>query len=177
MIVLGIDLGKQGAVAVFGLENCIELHPTPLVVASTRGGKKLGRDDYDVPGMVRILDDLSDDGANVFAFVEKGQALPPKMGGGVANFQRGLSFGLWTGILAGLGIALEAVPPQTWQKVMLAGIPGDTKTRSAIAAGRLWPKTDFRRTPKCRKVHDGFTDAALIGLYGLRRMGTASGLG
>lgn len=47
--------------------------------------------------------------------------------------------------------------------LMLAGTMGDdTGQRSIVAAKRLWPRQDLRRTPRSRKDDGGFSDALLI---------------
>ena len=52
MIYLGIDNGKDGAVVVLGPDGKItEKYKTPLLKASTKGGKKQGRDEYDIVAM------------------------------------------------------------------------------------------------------------------------------
>ena len=71
--------------------------------------------------------------------------------------------------------------PRTWQAVMLAGLDKtDTKRASAIAAIRYQPSVDWRATPRCKKPHDGLTDAFCIAEYGRRQLvkrGVVSGRG
>jgi hypothetical protein len=167
---LGIDNGKDGALVVLDAKGRIlGKYKTPLLKASTRRGKKQGKDEYDIVGMKNILVDLARDDADLFAFAEKAQPMPVKMGGVAANYQRGLSYGLWQGLLVGLGISYEVVSPQAWQKAMLAGIAArDSKQAAAIAAMRLWPKEDWRRSDLGKKPDEGFIDAALIAEYGRR---------
>jgi len=177
MIYLGIDNGKDGAVVLLGFNGGIVWKKkTPILKASSKGGEKKGRDEYDITGMRDILrevvasaKEMSD---SVFAFVEKAQAMPAKMGGGLANYSRGLSYGLWQGLLVGLGISYQVVSPMAWQKVMLAGVNTfDTKQAAAIAVRRLWPNENWKKTEKTTKVDEGYADAALIAEYGRRLMG------
>ncbi len=52
---------------------------------------------------------------------------------------------------------------------MLRGLPGkDTKTKSILAASRLFPRVDLRRTARSKVAHDGLTDALLIAEFGRR---------
>ena len=166
---IGIDLGKDGAIVVLTEEGAIiEKIKTPLIK------NPKGRDEYDDQGMRRALLGHIDD---TMATIEKAHAFPGKMGG-IANFQRGLSFGLWRATLVGLAIPFAVYASLTWQRVMLADlrtrgkkgkISGpDTKQASIIIAARLWPKEDWRRSERAKKAHDGFTDAALLGEYGRR---------
>jgi hypothetical protein len=170
MIYLGIDNGKDGAVIV--LDNSgkiISKHKTPLFKSATKGGKKLGKDEYDIVGMRDMIMGSLISEKDVMVTLEKAQPMPITMGGGVANYQRGLSFGLWQGLLVGLGVSYQIVTPQAWQKIMLAGINSeDTKQAGAIAAQRLWPKEDWRKSQLAKKADEGFVDAALIAEFGRR---------
>jgi hypothetical protein len=167
---IGIDLGKDGALAALNADGTIlALHKTPLLKASTKKGKKQGRDEYDIPAMGEILVELVPHG-DAIAIVEKAQAFPPKFGGSLASFAKGYSAGLWHGFLTALGIPFEVVSPQTWQKVMFRDVPGeDTKLKSILVARRLWPGQDFRRSEQAKKPDDGITDALLLGEFGRRR--------
>lgn len=176
MIYIGIDNGKDGAIVVLDPSGKItEKFKTPLLKASTKGGKKQGRDEYDITLMgatlLKIRDQASAANDSIFVTIEKAQPLPPKMGGVAANYQRGFSFGLWQGLMSGLRIPYQVVTPQAWQKVMLAGIAADdTKQAAAIAASRLWPDENWRKSELAKKADEGFVDAALIGEFG-RRLG------
>ena len=181
MIYLGIDNGKDGAVVLLGFNGGIVWKKkTPILKASTKGGEKKGRDEYDITGMRDILKEAAESaigiGETVFAFVEKAQAMPSSMGGGLANYSRGLSYGLWQGLLVGLGISYQVVSPMAWQKVMLAGINSDdTKQAAAIAVRRLWPNESWKKTEKTSKVDEGYSDAALVAEFGRRLVGGGKG--
>lgn len=171
MIVVGVDPGKQGALALLGESGEIYgLKAMPLVTSAK------GRDEYDELRLAQAFKA----GGHLVAY-EALQALPPKMGGGVANFQRGLAVGLLRGLCAGLSMASMAIRPQEWQREMLAGTAGDdTKQRAIVAAGRLFPgaclvclsvgglhEDHGRRT----KPRDGAADALLLAEYARRRLG------
>ena len=175
MRLIGIDNGKDGALVVLdGSGKILSKHKTPLFKASTKGGKKQGKDEYDIVRMRDLITAASAGERDIFATIEKAQPLPPTLGGVAANYQRGFSFGVWQGLLVGLGISYQVVTPQAWQKVMMAGINAeDTKQAAAIAAQRLWPTEDWRKSQLARNVDEGFVDAALIGEFGRRLRGTA----
>lgn len=170
MIYIGIDPGKQGAIALLRESGAL-IHPMPLVKCAQ------GRDEYDLAGIKEILTwggftsspfGLMNQVAK-FATVERAVPLPPKMPGGtIANFNRGVQRGFeW--LLAGLEIPHQAVMARTWQKVMHAGLSGsDTKQKSILAAQRLFPAVDLRRTEKSRKLDDGMAEALLLAEYGRR---------
>lgn len=168
MIFTGIDPGKRGGLAfIVSLANgpnwgVVGVDAMPIIP-----GRKKSRDEYD---LVAIRDWLRRrmERASIFVTVEKSQPLPPKFGGGIANYQRGCSTG-WAWMLTALSIPYQLVAPRTWQKVMHAGTSGaDTKQRSIIAAQRLFPHVDLRRSEKSRKLDDGLADALLLAEYGRR---------
>jgi len=169
MIYIGVDLGKEGAVVFLDEKGkIVKKAKTPLLKAATVKGKK-GKDEYDIVGMRAILTEAKE--MDAVAMIERAQPLPAVLGGSLANYQRGLSFGLWQGLLVGLEIPYEVVRPQDWQKVMLLGVNStyDTKQASVIAAQRLWPKEDWRRSERATKADDGYTDSALLAEFGRRR--------
>jgi hypothetical protein len=155
VIVVGVDPGKEGAVA-----RLSSAPPTVCPMPLIEGGK---RDEYDIPNVARLLVGAS------FVFVEKLQTLPPAMGGGIANFNRGYCMGMFSALCMELSIPVTFVAPREWQREMLAGTSGDdTKQRSIIAAQRLFPGVCLLRTLKCKKPSDGIADALLVAEYGRR---------
>jgi hypothetical protein len=161
MIVFGIDPGKDGYVCRLATDTGPEFWPTPTV----RIGKgKSQKRDYDVAGMRSILTRLPVSAIGVVV-LEKQQSMP---GQGVSStFSTGYGFGLWHGLIAGLGLPIRIVHAQTWQALLCRDIPGDdTKGRSILAAGRLYPTIDLRATERCRVAHDGKADALLLAHYG-----------
>lgn len=182
-ISIGVDPGLRGGMA--RLEGSSVLVETiPIIPGVVRNGKKISRDQYDIPAIKRrILDWISvyssPDGSSptvtvyrhdVSVFVEQSIPLPPNLkAGSLAQFQRGVCRG-WTWLLTALGISHELIHPKTWQTAMLRDTPGkDTKARSILAAQRLFPTVNLRRTARAKKDDDGLTDALLIAEYGRRR--------
>ena len=165
MLYLGVDPGKQGAIAAVSPDSQVAMtHPTPLVTAA-RGG----REEFDLASIVRLLRGL---GPEVFVTVERSQPIPPTVkAGGNAQFARGVARG-WEWMLAALGLPYQLVAPQAWQKAMHLGTAGeDTKQRSIVAAQRLFPLVDLRRSERCRVAHDGIAEALLLAEYGRRTHG------
>jgi hypothetical protein len=174
MLHAGIDPGLRGGLAV--LEDSgqvVAVVPIPTTLSDT------GREQYDLPACRGLFAGFPR--VELSVMVEKLQPLPSvfnrkdgvkQQSGGIANFNRGLSHG-WAWLLTGLGIPYELVPPQTWQRVMLQGIPGtDTKARSILAAKNLWPRVSLLRSDRSRVESDGLSDALLLAEYGRRqRMG------
>jgi crossover junction endodeoxyribonuclease RuvC len=176
MNIIGIDPGKDGAVAKLlsfhGDHELLQTELTPMVKVSK--GKKV-RMEYDLVAMRRVLAIAMFEGAD-HVFLEKAQAMtkPGKQKQGVTSmFSFGRGFGLWEGILVGMEIPYTIVHPRTWQKPVHRDITGDDpKGRSLIAAGRLFPGHDFRRSERARIPHSGMVDAALIAWYGRWKMGS-----
>lgn len=153
MIVIGIDPGKKGGIAklralpVSGYAMSLILNVMPEDPRS-------------------FADHLRGDEA-LHVFIEKAQSFP---GQGIASaFNYGRHFGELLGILHNVPHTL--VHPKIWTKAMHEGTTkADAKVRSLEAARRLFPNYDFRATSKCKKPHDGLIDAALIALYGWRKL-------
>lgn len=163
MIVIGVDPGLSGALAVVSAEgNLVAFDVMPCV------GNVV-----DASGVVRLLRDYVKGHADVRVYLERGQAMrrPGRGQGASSAFKFGRVCGLMEGALAGLGLSYMLVPPQSWQKVMHAGIERslDPKERSRIAALRRFPGSDLRASPRCKKAHDGIVDAALIAAWGQGR--------
>jgi hypothetical protein len=157
VIVVGVDPGKEGAIVRLA-DDARYVCAMPVVA-----GEK--RDEYDVPEVLRLLD-----GAG-HVVVEKLQPMPLKAGGTIANYNRGLCMGLFVTACVALKLPFTLVRPQEWQRELLAGIPGeDTKQRSILAAQRLFPGVDLRRTVRCKGPSDGIADALLIAEWGRRRL-------
>lgn len=166
MNVIGVDPGLSGGLALLRDDDVPVVIPMPIV----RGGKG-ARDQYDVDGIARYLRAWTVSGDLVV--IERLLPLPASVAPGViANYNRGAGVWLFRGICAALRISHELVSPRTWQREMLAGTSGDTKQRSIVAAGLLFPGVCLRPTERSRKPSDGMSDALLLAEYGRRRLGS-----
>lgn len=162
---LGIDCGLDGFIMGIDANGNLQLaEPTPTLKKNKRGNKR----EYNMAAMRGILKaaEIASSG-DLLVVLEKQQAMP---GQGVTSmFSTGRGFGLWEGMLVGMGLRYQIVHPRTWQKIMLRDVPGDnTKTRSILAAERLFPSVDLRKNGRCRTPHDGKADALLMAEYGKR---------
>jgi hypothetical protein len=177
VIFLGVDPGKKGALCSMNERGQIlELVPTPM----QPGGK-----DYDLEAIAQFLrarTDVRRSDRGMFVTVERLQAMPMRfakkggratdedanVGGVLANFNRGVSHG-WVWMLFAFRIPFAHVSPQTWQRTMLAGMPGaTTKEKSIRAAKKAWPGLDLRRTLRSKTDDDGFADAVWLAEHGRR---------
>lgn len=153
-ILIGIDPGKEGALAVLYPDGRAEVWDTPT---GTVGNKHI----YDVPGMAALLKPFK--GSKARAYLEMGQAMP---GQGVSStFQFGLGCGLWEGLLAASGIAYETVRPAIWKRAIM-GFLADSKDASRINAKTLFPEIAERFN---RKRDHGRAEALLLCEWGRRR--------
>lgn len=136
MIFMGIDPGKSGSVAVILNDGAVA--GTCLLSAS--------------------LTDLSEflkqfDLEQAQARIEKVHSSPQM--GVKSAFTFGESYGAITGLVVGLGIALDVVRPQEWQKV-IGCLSGGDKNVTKARAQALFPRT---------KITHKNADALLIAEY------------
>lgn len=159
MRILGIDNGLDGGLVVVDDGKILAKKVTPTVTV------KASKREFNAVEIVTFIRDLKPD----HIFLEKAQAMP---GQGVSSmFSIGLGYGLYRGILTALYLPFTLVHPKTWQGLMFRDLPkGDTKAMSYIVCMRLWPKEDWKASERCKKPHDGLTDAAMIAGYGSRML-------
>ena len=157
--IVGVDPGLSGALALFTGD---EIHMAKIPVLGSGKGRA-----YDLRGIYMQV-----------------QGLPTKPRIYIEGFA---SFGLGTSAVHSLvrcitafemaalvlGVQIEVVPSQAWQKVMFAHIePKDLKpnAKAKIACERLWGAPTA-------KWNEGQRDAALIAEYGRRTLATAGAEG
>ena len=153
MIFVGIDPGVTGAVA-FLSETSRILYATAVPTLTLTKSRR----QIDGVELTRQLLTLREPGIETFITIEDVHAFP---GQGVTSmFSFGKSFGQILGIIEALGLRYQLVLPTRWQKLLFSGTAGEPKTRSRLAAHRLWPSNTSK--------HDGITDALLLAEYGRR---------
>lgn len=151
-VVIAIDPGKSGGVAVagFGATACHAMPETEGDVLDLIRGLKSGADVEGVEAIC-VLEEVS-------GFARKAQP-------GSAMFRFGENFGFIKGVVQALGIKLELVRPQVWQKAFGLG------TASACASKTEWKnklKAEAqRRFPHLHVTHKT-ADALLILEWHLR---------
>ena len=164
MRIIGIDPGLDGALCYLGNDMNILFFDVPTL--EIRSGKKKKRE-YNVNAMANIFYRLPDDTVNdqsIIIVLEKIHSMP---GQGVRSmFSMGEGFGIWKGLVAGLGMRLELVTPQAWKKEMMDG-SGKDKDASRQKAIQLFPKIADNLS---RKKDHGRADALLIAEYGRRKL-------
>ncbi len=150
--ILAIDPGQSGGVAVaqFGKTDCHAMPPTPGdLLALLRDIQRAA--DIERSALVCVLEEV-----NGFA----GKAQP-----GSAMFTFGKQFGFIQGVVQALGIRLELVRPQVWQKAFGLG------TAARCASKTEWKnklKAEAQRRFPHLKVTLSTADALLILDYAMR---------
>lgn len=166
---IGIDPGKEGCIVI--------IHPD------------LTREIIKIPKIAKMVDDLelSKIIARIASYESKMVVLEDvhAIYGSAAGstFTFGDCNGFIRGCLVTNKVPFAKVPPKLWQKDMLEGVPEiikpmkpgqvkkvrDIKAMAEIAAKRLFPEQDLRRTPKCSKNDDNIIDALLMAEYCRRK--------
>lgn len=150
-VVVGIDPGKTGAIAVVnGLDGrLLGLYDMPVV--DNKVSEDLLADLIEQVTTAYFLDD-------VLAVVEHVSSMPKQ--GVASSFNFGESFGIIKGVLAGAAIPREYVRPHKWKAAM--GLRGSDKDKSRRKAIDRWPSWSgsFKR-----KKDDGRAEAALLAAY------------
>ena len=166
MIYIGIDPGLDGGIAFIddgkhSIQGAsIKVFKTPVI-----SGKE-----YDIGEMRKILE-KNTISRTCLALIENQISMPGQ--GLTSTLQTGKGFGVWLGLLAGLGLPYQVIGAKQWQTKLFTGVKGtlDTKAKSEVIAKRLFPDVDFRKSERATKANDGLTDAILIAEYGRRISG------
>ena len=153
MIVIAIDPGLSGAIAVFIDDVLSAVIDTPTHEL-TRNGKT--KRQISASGLAAIFRDYKPD----HVVVEKVSAMP---GQGVTSmFSFGRSFGLIEGIVGAFEIPATYVMPSVWTKGIGRGQGKDASRARACELYPVWEKS-FARVKD-----DGRADAVLIGAWWLK---------
>ena len=75
--------------------------------------------------------------------------------------------GIIEGILLGLWIPYQLVPPRVWKKAY--SLTSD-KAKSIDVCHRLFPEVSLKRTDRCRTDDSNFAEAILLAEYGRRHL-------
>ena len=146
MIYIGIDPGKDGALAIIWPETAPTITP-------------FGEDGYNMAFKAVTI------GGKAVCCLERVGAMP---GQGVTSmFKFGENFGFIQGLLTAYSIPYELVTPQKWKKEFQ--VTGD-KNSSIAVCKRLFPGVSLRRTGRCKKDHDGIAEALLMAEFARRRL-------
>jgi hypothetical protein len=169
---IGIDPGLDGAIACLTESGEWELFvcPTQKIIVNKKNKRILDESEFfDIIWGLKMRYDVT------FG-IEKSSAMPRfkknKKGekeaqpmGVTSAHSTGTGWGLQRGIMTGLRIKYQIVNPKTWQKGLISGHGGKPKEKVLKAIQKLFPDQDLRKSPRCKKPHDGIVDAMGICLY------------
>jgi crossover junction endodeoxyribonuclease RuvC len=166
VIIIGVDPGIGGAIAVFGSESgrLLTVFDMPVVEDGPKGRRRVNP--YLLKSELlltsRTFPALADV-ENAVAVIEKVGPLPNE--GAVGAFSFGVSAGVVFGLMAGIGIPVRFITPQEWKK-RLRFPPKADKEFSRGRAIETWPD---KAALFARKRDDGRSEAALIALAGSKQ--------
>lgn len=167
MIVLGIDPGLDGALALVSEEGVLEIFDTPSV--AVKGGRAI--DAYGVHDWMRETDRKF---LISYAFIEQQWVRPQKRKredgtdgpatGPAAGLKTGINYGITIGLLTAMRWRVDApVSPQRWKRAL--GLSGQPKDASRKLACDIWPSSAHLFA---RKKDVDRAEACLIAHYGLK---------
>ena len=159
-VYIGIDPGKDGAMAILGYRD------TPILIPfdETEYANQLRRLDPLGSGLGTFGGETDARPSSVFCVIEHVNAMP---GQGVTScFSFGENFGFIQGLLEAFCHPYELVRPAKWKREFSCT---KDKNTSIEVAKRLFPGVSLRRTERCTKDHDGIAEALLMAEYCRRR--------
>ena len=160
---LGIDPGLSGGLAVVSDDRIQVKIAMPTISLTTKEG--ITKTEIDRQGVLSFLKILPE---HTHVVIE--EQLAYRSQNITASCTICKNYGI---ILMALTVAhmyITEVPPDVWQEhfgivsVKKAG-GKTTKEQALMIAEEFFPKTDFRKSARARKAHDGIVDAILISIY------------
>lgn len=156
-LVIGIDPGVSGAIALVSPKGTVLVHDMPVM--------KLGKSSRVNAAHLSSLLSAARDG---HAVIEHVAAMPKQ--GVVSVFSFGHAAGVVEGVLPALGISYELVRPAVWKRHFK--LIGADKEASRAKAIQLYPNA-----PLDRKKDAGRAEAILLARYGIDRWRLADPFG
>ena len=173
-VIIGIDPGKSGAIAIKS-DDVYSVYDIPTMTVISGKGKRLKKSvDYDVPAIDNLIRCYSryDLGAPCYAVVERAEAITygataargSYHNSAQTNFSKGLGYGIIEALLQINGVPIIASPrPGDWKRGLGLTDPGkaytDKKEASRLMALDLYPElTDELK----RKKDNGRAEALLL---------------
>ncbi|NQT33233.1 MAG: hypothetical protein HQ594_06150 [Candidatus Omnitrophica bacterium] len=175
MRVVGIDVGKEGAIAIIGPNNAYNAVDMPIF--KVKKGKSIKKF-LDEAALLKLIREIHGIYPITLCAVERQIPFIKKSSRGfggmgvVSAFSSGEQVGVIKGILRTLGIPFELVLPQRWRKEFNLASGGNTKHVAYDKACSLFPNIELK-TPRGR-IKDGQCDSLLLCEFA-RRMKMAKG--
>ena len=154
-VVLGIDIGVQGAIAMLDKSGALlDVIDVPVLHDGPKGRRAIN-----APLLAGIIFNSHAE----HAYVESVGARP--LEGAVGAFAFGRARGVVEGVLAAAGVPCSFITPPSWKRAVGLA-PGKNKDASRGEAIRRWPaQADLFKLKK----YDGRAEACLIAIAGLGR--------
>lgn len=153
-MILGIDPGKTGAMALLDGERCLGVWDMPSVSDGRSTGVSAALLSDAIDDAVQLAD------GNLAIVLEKVGAMPGQ--GTVSMFSFGRSVGIIEGVVGSKHIAMHKVSPSIWKR--RAKLIGKAKDFSRALAIEMFPEVADQLQ---RKKDCGRADAILIAFYGM----------
>ena len=153
MIVVGIDPGLSGAIAILEGKKVVSLFDMPVMAEGKKNKRQLNS-----AQLVNILKDNTKSNAEIAVVVEQVNAMP---GQGVTSmFNFGQTFGAIKGVCAALKLPIFFVRPSKWKKHF--ELINSSKDSSRTKAIEMYPSISNQLAKK-KDVNK--SDAILIGRF------------
>lgn len=178
MIVVGIDPGLTGGIAIFDNDKKEWLGVFPMPVEVVKAKTKKGKDKkkVDARKLYEMLHPYAEDG-KLWVCVEEVHAMP---GQGVTSmFTFGEGYGKVLAVSEVLSDHVSTITPRSWQ-VILYGIKTaedklNPKERAKEKALQIFSPRELT-LPRARKPHEGMVDAVCIALAASRLLNSCKSL-
>lgn len=160
MLIIGIDPGLTGALALVGKEGLIDMQDMPVMPRSAGGTVK---SQVNAAGLHELLKGwATDHDKNEFmVFFERVNAMPKQ--GSASTFSLGHTSGIIEGVVCAYGLAHVVISPSHWKKHFKLGADKDA---ARALAQRYYPSASLAR----KKDHDR-AESLLIARYGWEKVG------
>lgn len=159
-IIIGIDPGLTGAIAVLGSHGLIDMQDMPVMPRSAGGTVK---QQVNAAALHTLLKEWTHDhDKNEFiVFFERVNAMPKQ--GSASTFSLGHTAGVIEGVVCAAGLAHEVITPQSWKKHFRLG---KDKDAARALAQRHYPDASLAR----KKDHNR-AESLLIARFGWEQRG------
>ena len=163
-LIIGIDPGLKGGIAMIQGAELKGLYPMPLI-------KKNNKQVLDLEDLKSLLQNMKDEYIPI-VYLEECWAHGPqnfryaRKKSPQSMFTFGKGFGELIGLLVGLNIPYKIVPPNKWKiKLKITGRE-KTKEDSIIKIKEFFPDVNLKSSSRSKIDHDGMAESLLIAIYG-----------
>ena len=183
-IVVGVDPGLDGGIAVMELGHIGEVSRINVIRMPTKPGPA-GRRDVDGSEVGAFLSRHTLDKKVILAAVESVHAMPKQ--GITSAFNFGKGYGKLLGIIESFDLPLDEPTPQQWQNLVLAGMKTKVRKKKTKGKGAVksntdrrdkdisirfvlnhFPEVNLKATEKSTTNHDGMAEAICLAEYARR---------